>query len=67
MRESKASVKKLYYVYSKAKAIKLRELGFNLVLRKPNHMYPEFDMYGFEDTPDFQKAFEKVTGCQYKT
>ena len=55
---------KLYYVFSKAKAIKLREMGFRIEKRKPNFQYPEYDMYGFEDTPDFRKAFEEVTGCK---
>lgn len=56
--------KKICYVYSKAKAIKLRELGFRIIERKPNIQYPEYDMYGFEDTPDFKKAFEEITGCK---
>ena len=56
--------KKLCYVFSKAKAIELRELGFRIVKRRPNFKYPEFDMYGFEDTPGFRKAFEAVTGCK---
>ena len=55
---------KLCYVFSKGKAIKLRELGFRIVKRRPNFQYPEYDMYGFEDTPDFRKAFEEVTGCK---
>lgn len=54
----------LCYVFSKNKAIKLRELGFKIVERKPNFQYPEYDMYGFENTPDFRKAFEEVTGCK---
>lgn len=58
---------KLYYVFSKSKAIKLREKGFDIAIRKPNYQYPEYDMYGFEDTPDFRKAFEEVTGCKYIT
>lgn len=55
---------KLCYVFSKNKAIKLREMGFRIVKRRPNFQYPEYDMYGFEDTPDFRKAFEEVTGCK---
>ena len=58
---------KLYYVFSKAKAIKLREMGFKIIERKPNYQFPEFDMYGFEYTPEFQKAFEEITGCKYIT
>ena len=58
---------KLYYVFSKTKAIKLREMGFEIKNRRPNYHYPEFDMYGFEDTPAFRKAFEEVTGCKYMT
>ena len=60
----KSNENKLCYVFSKAKAIKLREMGFRIVNRKPNFQYPEFDMYGFEDTPYFRKAFEEVTGCK---
>lgn len=63
----KSNENKLYYVFSKAKAIKLRELGYRIVERKPNFQYPELDMYGFENTPDFRKAFEEVTGCKYIT
>lgn len=63
----KSNEKKLYYVFSKAKAIKLREMGFRIIVRKPNYQFPEFDMYGFEYTPDFRKAFEEVTGCKYIT
>ena len=55
---------KLCYVFSKSKAIKLREMGFRIEKRRPNFQYPEFDMYGFEDTPAFRKAFEEVTGCK---
>ena len=55
---------KLCYVFSKAKAIRLREMGFRIEKRRPNFQYPEYDMYGFEDTPDFRKAFEEVTGCK---
>ena len=62
--ENKTSETKLYYVFSKAKAITLREMGFQIKERKPNYQFPEFDMYGFEDTQDFRKAFEEVTGCK---
>ena len=55
---------KICYVYSKAKAIILREKGFKIVSKKPNYKFPEFDMYGFENSPEFQKAFEEVTGCK---
>ena len=64
MKSNKANEIKLCYVFSKAKAIKLRELGFRIVSRRPNFQYPEYDMYGFEDTPYFRKAFEEVTGCK---
>ena len=67
MRTNETKPDKLYYVFSKDKAIKLREKGFKIVVRKPNYQYPEFDMYGFENTPDFKKAFEEVTGCKYIT
>lgn len=64
---NKSNMNKLYYVFSKAKAIKLREKGFKIVVRKPNYQYPEYDMYGFENTLAFRKAFEEVTGCKYIT
>ena len=64
MNSNETKVDKLCYVFSKAKAIKLRELGFRIVKRRPNFKYPEFDMYGFENTPEFRKAFEEVTGCK---
>ena len=56
---------KLVYVYSQSKAIKLREMGFRIVEQRPNYKYPKYDMYGFENTPAFQKAFSDVTGCKY--
>ena len=61
---NETKVDKLYYVFSKAKAIKLRELGFRIIERRPNYQFPEFDMYGFENTPDFQKVFAEITGCK---
>ena len=67
MRTNETKPDKLYYVFSKDKAIKLRENGFKIVVRKPNYQYPEFDMYGFENTPDFKKAFEEITGCKHMT
>lgn len=67
MRTNITNKNKLYYVFSKSKAIKLRERGFKIVVRKPNYQYPEYDMYGFEDTPAFREVFEEVTGCKYVT
>lgn len=55
---------KLWYVFSKAKATKLREMGFRIVERKPSYKFPEFDMYGFENTSEFQKAFKEVLTCK---
>lgn len=60
----KSNKTNLYYVFSKSKAIKLREMGLKIIERRPNFQYPEYDMYGFEDTPCFRKAFEEVTGCK---
>lgn len=57
---------KVQYVYSKQKAIRLRKMGFPIIVRKPNHQFPEYDMYGFEATEEFLRAFENITGCKKK-
>ena len=41
-------------------AIKLRKKGFKIIKTEPNYKRPEFDVYFFEDTPEFRKAFNEI-------
>lgn len=52
---------KLYCIYTRKIAIKLRERGFPIVKTDVNHRYPQFDCYFFLDTEDFQKELSKIT------
>lgn len=45
-------------VYSQRLATRLREKGFRIVDTQINKKYPQYDVYLFEDTPEFQEAFE---------
>lgn len=51
----------------KAKAVKsrriawlLRKAGYPILSVEPNRMQPEYNVYIFEVTPDFQKALDKI-------
>ena len=44
-------------IYSKWLAYELRKLGFKIIRTDINPNFPQYDIYIFEDTPDFQKAF----------
>lgn len=52
---------RLYCIYTRKVAIKLRERGFPIVKTDVNHRYPQFDCYFFLDTEDFQKELSKIT------
>jgi hypothetical protein len=53
---------KVWNVYSQKVAVELRKRGFKIVRTEPNNKYPQYDMYGFENTPEFQKALKEITG-----
>ena len=48
-------------VYTKKIAYELRKLGFKILRVEPNPHKPEFDIYIFESTEDFESAFRKIT------
>lgn len=47
-------------VRSKRMAWLLRKVGFPIISVKPDRCKPEYDVYIFEKTLDFQKAFDKI-------
>lgn len=53
---------KLWNIYSQKVAVELRKRGFKIVKTEPNNKFPQYDMYGFENTPEFQKALKEITG-----
>ena len=47
-------------VRSKRMAWLLRKAGFPIISVEPDRCKPEYDVYIFEKTLDFQKAFDKI-------
>lgn len=47
-------------VRSKRMAWLLRRAGFPIISVEPDRCKPEYDVYIFEKTLDFQKAFDKI-------
>ena len=47
-------------VRSKRMAWLLRKAGFPIISVEPDRYKPEYDVYIFEKTLDFQKAFDKI-------
>lgn len=47
-------------IHSRKLAFQLRLLGFKIVKIEPNMHHPELDVYYFEETPEFLKAFDEV-------
>lgn len=43
-------------IYTKKMAVYLRERGFKILGTEVNPNKPEFDVYLFENTPDFETA-----------
>lgn len=52
--------KKLYIIYMPRVAAALRELGFKLIKVSPNNRKPQYDVYWFEDTPQFRTAIPRA-------
>lgn len=50
----------IYVCFSKMKAIKLRERGFEIVRTAVNRRFPQYDVYYFDNTPELQKAVEEI-------
>lgn len=47
---------KLYIIYMPRVAAALRDMGFKLIKTTANIRKPQYDVYWFEDTPDFRAA-----------
>ena len=47
---------KLYIVYMPRLAAALRDMGFKIIKVSANIKKPQFDVYWFEDTPEFRAA-----------
>ena len=58
----KANETKLWKVYSQKVAVELRKRGFKIISTEPNNKFPQYDMYNFENTPEFQKELKEITG-----
>lgn len=52
--------KKLFCVYTRKIAIKLRERGFKIIKTGINPHFPQFDCYFFLDTEEFQKELTNI-------
>ena len=52
---------KLYIIYMPRIAAALRELGFKIIKVTPNNRKPQYDVYWFEDTPEFRAAIPIAT------
>lgn len=52
---------KLYCIYTRKIAVKLRERGFKIVKTSVNQRFPQFDCYFFIDGENFQKELTKIT------
>lgn len=47
---------KLYIIYMPRVAAALRDMGFKLIKTTANTKKPQYDVYWFEDTPEFRDA-----------
>jgi len=47
---------KLYIIYMPKIAAILRDMGFKLIKTSANMKKPQYDVYWFEDTPQFRAA-----------
>ena len=52
---------KLYIIYMPRIAAALRELGVKIIKVTPNNRKPQYDVYWFEDTPEFRAAIPIAT------
>lgn len=50
----------IYKIFSRAIAIELRKRGFKIIKTEPNYKKPEFDVYFFENTPEFIKVLNEI-------
>lgn len=50
-----------YRVYTRWIALELRRQGYKIIGTDINEYNPEFKVWIFEDTPEFQEAFKKIS------
>ena len=50
-----------YRVYTRWIALELRREGFKIIDTDINEYNPEFKVWIFEDTPEFQLAFRRIS------
>lgn len=50
----------VYVCFSKLRAIKLREKGFEIIRTAVNRRFPQYDVYYFQNSPEIQKAVEEL-------
>lgn len=52
-------------IFKRSIALDLRNRGFKIVGTEPNKCKPQFDVYLFEDTDEFEKALAEVVSSNY--
>ena len=50
-----------YRVYTRWIALQLRREGFKIIGTDINEYNPEFKVWIFEDSPEFQEAFRRIS------
>lgn len=50
-----------YRVYTRWIAVELRRQGFKIIGTDINEYNPEFKVWIFEDSPEFQLAFKRIS------
>jgi len=60
MSQHKEKIMNLYTVFMPSLARQLQAQGFQIVKIEPNKKKPEFSVYLFENTPEFQAALFKL-------
>ena len=50
----------IYPCFSKKRAIQLKDWGFKVISVDINHKYPQYFVYYFERTPEFEEALIRL-------
>lgn len=61
MRTNKTNEIKEKKIFNRRVALELRKKGFEIIKTEPNFYKPEFDVYIFKDSDQFQRALTEVT------
>ena len=56
----KTKKEKIKRIYKRSIAVELRKRGFNIIGTEPNPYKPQFDVYLFEDTEEFENGLTEV-------